>query len=473
MEERAPIESVWWRPEHREEELHGSLRFGPDRTTLHLLIDLAKPIEDHIEVLHGVGDGRQITLRGIEQIGGQIRTPGFATADFLVPATFIGAHVIDSVVTRAEFSFEFLSEWSGRTKLTLIWPSDEDERSRSLQYRPPDKHAASVPMGTLVLKEKLLTKPAKEGQRLLEPASSFTVNLIQPLPLENVLHSVVRPLQTFLTLATGRANALTYLRVRHASGSLADPSDALLGAGEDADWVEEIEEMRRDSSRVVLPVIPRPGSDPRPFQAHEMTFGLRDIPSTFESTIQRWFAVVEELRAATDLYFAGQYQPARYLETRFLQNCQVAEIIHRARYENETMPAGVFAEKIEAVRRLIVNVDQWEWVRRALEESNSKRLRTRYKELISDAPALVRRLVGNEEAFAADLVNSRNYYTHYGRGEEKAARGSDLYWLNARLQLLIKSRLLRELEGLPDRVETFLARTRIAREVASLGGATQ
>jgi len=470
MSDSGSIESVWWLPEHGADQHVGSLRLESDPAILHLVMDQSKSLDERVPVLHGVGGQRLMTLRGLQRIGGRVEMPGFETTDFLVPAAFIGAHVTDFTITRAEFSFEYLSPWSGVSGVVLEAMPDEPEGSTSMRYQPPDTRSAALPMGNLTLSEKLLDRSTQAGQRLLEPTASFTMRLTQPQHLDNVLHSVVRPLQSFLTLATGRANAQTWLRVQHAASSLVDAADARPAIDPDAEWFEEIEEMRRDSSRVMLPVIPRPGSNLRAFQSDEMTFSLHDIVPSFEAILQRWFIAVEELRAATDLYFANQYRPAPSLEIRFLQHCQAAETIHRARYANDPMPSDVFAQRSGAILGLIVDEEARDWVRRALEESNTKRLRTRYSELIADAPLVVRRVVGDADAFAADLVNSRNWYTHYGRGQDKALRGAALHRLNVKLRLLIHSRLIRELGFSDAVVETGLARTRMVREIEYLNG---
>lgn len=464
-----PLDGVWHTPGRPDSQIWATLRLGPERSTLHVVSDDSLP--EWIEILHGYIMGRTVTLRHLQLFHREIGTPGFATSDYIITQAFIGALVNDFLVTAGEFAFEYLSEWRGRTRITPRQPEGGDERARVIDYTPSAIASVDLPVGTLTLSEKLWDRPSAPSVTALQPAASFEIRPSGPTEFDELVHSVIRPLQSFLTLATGRPNALTHLRVQHSAASLADPDDARPATDADPRWAEVIEDLRRDSSLVLTAARPLPGSDARAFDPGEMAFSFDDIESDFGATIQDWFIAVDEFRAATDVYFGGKYQRAPHLETRFLQNCQVAEIIHRTRFGDEVVPKDEFRKMWEPVLDEIKDREQRKTVWRALRESNRKFLRDRLTELLANAPSTVTRLVDDVGEFVGQVVASRNYFTHYGGGEERAVKGRDLLVLNAQLDLLIYSQLLSELGPLAQRVDELVSGTRLAREVEFWTGA--
>lgn len=81
---------------------------------------------------------------------------------------------------------------------------------------------------------------------------------------------------------------------------------------------------------------------------------------------------------------------------------------------------------------------------------NEFSLRKRLKEILESCGKLTTRLINNEVEFIEDIVNTRNYLTHFDKKlETKAKKGKDLYKLAQNMRFFLEICLLKEL-GITD-----------------------
>jgi ApeA N-terminal domain 1 len=85
-----------------------------------------------------------------------------------------------------------------------------------------------------------------------------------------------------------------------------------------------------------------------------------------------------------------------------------------------------------------------------LNYGNEFSLRKRLKELLDQFwKNLLEDFVSNKSTFVKNIVNTRNYLTHYDEDlKDKAVQGEGLYYLNERLKLFLIILLLDQL-GIP------------------------
>jgi DNA-binding transcriptional MerR regulator len=179
-----------------------------------------------------------------------------------------------------------------------------------------------------------------------------------------------------------------------------------------------------------------------------MLFTLGDIADDFQSVMERWFAISDDLETVCNLFFGVQYTPTLNLENRFLNVVQAVESYHRRRMKNEVLPKADHKRLKSAVLSK-VDAEHKIWLEGLLAYSNEPRLEHRIRELTEKAAEVINPLVTNKEEFARKVKDTRNYLTHYDKHlKDKAARGVELFWLTQKLSYLLQACFLIEL-GLP------------------------
>jgi hypothetical protein len=247
-----------------------------------------------------------------------------------------------------------------------------------------------------------------------------------------LINHYIRPLQNLLTLATMKPNSILELNVyskqvsfeKNEGGSLETP-------------IQLFFQQRHFNPRLGHPLVP-----------DDMLFTLQDLPDGFQSAMERWFRVSDELDSVCSLFFAVQYTPSLYLENKFLNIVQAFESYHRRRMKNEVLPKAEYRSLKSGILKK-VDAEQAKWLEPHLAYSNEPRLEHRLIELTERVSEALVPLVSNKQAFAKMVKDTRNYLTHYdGRLKSKAASGGQLFWLTQKLSYLLQACLLMEL-GIP------------------------
>ena len=182
-----------------------------------------------------------------------------------------------------------------------------------------------------------------------------------------------------------------------------------------------------------------------------------DISDKFSDIINNWFLKEDVLKTVVDIHISDYYIDS-YLDTKFLNSVQALEIYHRRvskgtliksddfeKYSKKTLDfvkenASIdFAEKIEG---MLLHGNEY---------SLSKRLREIINSLDSETKAY---LFGNskkKDKFIQQLVDTRNYRTHYDEAEKKHIIKDHkmLYFAIQRLKAIITIILFKEL-GVPE-----------------------
>lgn len=156
-----------------------------------------------------------------------------------------------------------------------------------------------------------------------------------------------------------------------------------------------------------------------------------------------------------NLYFSDKYIPEMYLEGKFLTLVQGLKTYHRRTMDKKSMDNDIYANLVENL------VDQCpkenrDWLKKLLEHGNEIRLARRVKEIIEP----YKKHLGNNskrEKLIRDIVNTRNYLTHYDESlKDKAARGEGLWLLYLQAEALFQLCLLQELAFTEQEIESIL-----------------
>lgn len=403
-------------------------------------------------LVYGSGDARHVTLRGCHITGTSFSMPVETQRETAVVETaLIGAHVAEFIVTELEVGFEHLADWT-LLPTPMVTPTDSPDRGPAVRidYAAPAPLEAAIGGDTVRLEFSWRPGRSPAGDLALERPVRFVVRLGTPMSLDVAEDQYIRPLQNLLTLAVGRAEAITDLEVELAPESFI--ADAAPGQMQRAQVFHSSHVLPTDSRRAIA--------------RHDLLFTLADIGESFGSAMNGWIRASTELRAASNLFFGNHYAPPVYVETRFLVFCQAAEVLHSARSGNTIRDPREFQFIVEDVLAAVPEQHR-DLVAGALQQSNNIRLRQRLTELARAAPSSVRDVIGDPAAFAGAVTEARNAYSH--GSTSGAADGANLHRLSQKLRLVLQAAFLSELALPPEVLDARMAASRLVREVRQFG----
>lgn len=104
----------------------------------------------------------------------------------------------------------------------------------------------------------------------------------------------------------------------------------------------------------------------------DMLFAKTDIDEgSLGALVSNWFRIIKDIPMVCNLYSSVTSIREQYLEEEFLSLAQAAELYHRSRFNNATLPRDEWRDKI---RRIIdaAPESEKEWLREKLMWSNLK-----------------------------------------------------------------------------------------------------
>jgi hypothetical protein len=251
-------------------------------------------------------------------------------------------------------------------------------------------------------------------------------------------------LQTFLTLGTGQPQSITYLRATASS-------------------VEA--EGRASPVHVDVLFGQEPVRAPSAATPREALFSRTDLGDRLEVSLNRWISRGKALRPVYSLYFGTFFNQAMYVEHQFLNMMQAVESYHRLVLGGEYLEATAFEEVRRALMGAIPATGNSAFesaLKERLRYHNEWSLRRRLKGLLDQHGSLAAPVLPGPESFVGDVVDTRNYLTHYDPDLRAVAKIGlhDLFNLTQRLKVLLEVCFLHEL-GLADgTVQDMIVRSR-------------
>ena len=109
-----------------------------------------------------------------------------------------------------------------------------------------------------------------------------------------------------------------------------------------------------------------------------------------------------------------------YLENQFLNLVQAIESYHRRQIKNHVLPKDEHKNRLEIVLDSVPG-EYKEWLKDKLQHSNEPTLKERLIELFESIPEIINELIKDKEAFATQINNARNYFTHHDESLKKKA----------------------------------------------------
>ncbi len=144
------------------------------------------------------------------------------------------------------------------------------------------------------------------------------------------------------------------------------------------------------------------------------------MKNNMEKILNNWIALYNQTDPALKLYLSTQTEDYRFLEDKFLTLVQSLEAYHQRKFCKKKMY-----------------------------------LRDRLKELIEPLKAFI--TFHNEQQLITDIIDTRNYFTHFNpEKESKALRRKELFYLCLKMEGILQVTLLKDIDLSSSQVETII-----------------
>jgi hypothetical protein len=456
---------IWWLPEEPDKEIHGILKFHPIKganlelsgSFKELKSGAVRPEDLHLDpdIILGSTSNGEITLYKCVQNTCQfvISRPEASSSSFAARVVFVGPcfeQEEDIVFDSIALSYPYLEEWTGisgfQAKLYYV-----QERSRQIDivYSHPQEVEIEIDDLSISFDYELsvsnLLPVIKEAN--LKQTTFIEIEPRERRHFDDYLNDICYHVQNFLSLAIGIPVYPVIIK----------------GKTEACRW--ELSDGRTVYKDILIFYQVRSLSDlPEKIGSSDMLFPFEDISGDFESCLRNWFRKSEILGPVYDLYFGTVYNPSMYLQHQFLSLIQAIESYHRrthgGKYLSDDDYEKVSGTLVEAIPQ-DVDRDFSESLRQRLKYHNEFSLRRRLKEILREYGKVADLLIHDRKGFADDVVNTRNFLTHYDRDlETKAKSGEELFRLVQKMKFMLEICLLTELEIPMEKIKTLMSRNR-------------
>jgi hypothetical protein len=430
------LTGYWWLPTEKDPEwLGGTLTFrwstGVRLELLGMFKQLAEFFAEDISypIVHGVTtEGQKATLVDCQDLGGRYGS-GVPTQSLQAGLLLIGDHVgadWKQSLSRVVLRFSGLEDWVQETGVRQVFPSTRRGDDYGLLYRRPRSRTARLPEGLLTLGFGWSSGSTQFRDATIREHAAFDLRLRERSSFRDIVDRYVGPLQNFLALCVDEPNQVTELHVFPES------------------------KPGRDGLEVFYAQLVEPASRKRPLIPVDMLLPARDLGSSYSRVLRDWLRASSELRSVFSLFFAVRTGRRLFLESRFLNLVQAAEVFHRHVFPNRVISRSAHRKRI----RDIVDSAPSEhrgWVRDALAFSNEPRLLSRLMDLLALTGRVSFLSQDERETMAKRIRDTRNYFVHYDPAlKAKAEQGERLYWLSERVNVLMATCLLKHV-GVSDR----------------------
>ena len=417
------------------------------------------PFGEHQPRILGIVDNNAVTLQKCAAVEDpfywlRIMEGYVAVSRFSIGAAFIGAPFPDDTpisFTRVDCSFESLGEWFSISGFRPEIKSDSEPADWSLHYAQPDNICVTLSDGIRLgfVFHPSFSLPDYKVSRLSSGISQqihVSLTSERPLPFVdffNILHRV----QTFLCLAMNRVPSLEWIR-----GYSKDRLDKLKReTPTDIFYHDQLQESQRETHR-------------------SMVYKYGDISEDLEVAILKWLENYEKIQPAFSLYLSSRIGAHKFLNGIFLSLVQSLETLHR-RTSNETAMA---VDEFDKLRTVVIDAtpeERRQFMSDKLCHANEISLRRRLKQLIFP----FRDLFGTSSersSFVGNVVDVRNYLTHYDEAGEKKARrimDHDLYGICLKMDALLQLQFMKFTGMDVERIKSMARASRVLRHRLAFG----
>ncbi|MBI5960161.1 MAG: hypothetical protein HY866_15580 [Chloroflexi bacterium] len=443
--EEFEYKGLWWLPQSPDHQVAGTLKFHPvDGAVLETTGDTLIRQDGVIETICGyTNKGDPVTLWKCIR-SGETWAVGYVSSTYQVHVIFIGCHfekyediVFDSISIR----YTYLEQWFGISGFSSDFKfSEKGERiGTEISYKLPERFESRIDNLNIAFYHRHRVVGDQFVDFHMNQATYVEITPDQPMHYNDFQEDVIYHLRNFLSLGTGSAILPIVIIGKNKNCTMK---------------ISENESVPRD---VYIFYNPQ-GSileEKRKIHPSEKLFYFQDIADNFQTHLQNWFNKAEKLLPVFDLYFGIFYIPSMYIHLEFITLAQALETYHRRMYGGVYMPAEQYEPIRKALNEAIptgLDDSHRSSIKHKIQYGYEYSLRTRLKHILKNVLApyqqIVDRLIGNHGEFIGQLVDTRNYLTHYTEELEKVAitDPQKQYAFVQKMKLLIQLCFLVELD---------------------------
>jgi hypothetical protein len=452
------IKGYWCLPENPKSSIAGVLYTSDDGT--HFL-DLYGNFEgspflvknNKYPIINGISSkGVQYTLVESFIYHQNMHIPGFSEVTILVNIVFENLSVTkkeDLLFKRMSASFDCMDDW---VMINGFHYTDDHKSAAKIQYTLPEpikynvndeftltiNFTASTPSLPIVLKEMGI----KQTVEVIIESS------------ENNLEWYLKKIQAFkylLMLFTNSKALRIYLQARHSKIESINPITIYFK-----------DETKLQSRRQLLPV--------------DFLCTYPQIKERFQDILNKWFSEFNKLESSYVLFFETIYENSISLENRYLNLVYSIENYHRNNnaYGSEYMDKKAYEKTIyPSITAAIPNdidTDMKESLRAKIKWGFEYSLRRRIKEIFLTHGKFMATFIKDSDTLQKEIVDTRNYYTHYDEKTKFVKENSDLYQLCEKMKVIFIIAFLFDLGFKPDEIKNMVERQEESGKLINISG---
>lgn len=450
----------WWLPDNPQVQISGRLKFDPVNGGALELIGSFKGFQLNTvldsKIILGFAEGKAITLYQCYDTGSKMNMsaggPLSVTSSFIINVVFVGHHfekAEDIVFKSLSVNYSHLAAWTGITGFKFaVRPNQENHLDQyDVSYKFPEKVAAKVKDAIISFDYNFHDGGDRIEEFRLKQTTFVKVEPPQALHFDDYLNNFYYHIQNFISLGVGKAVYPVAVRGKNENCKLQLKDEKVVY--NDIDIFYQI----RNSDEI-----------DKKIHAFDMFFVFGDIKDGFEAYLNNWFNKAEMLQPVYDLYFAILYSPRMYLQHKFLSLTQALETYHRrihgGKYvaDNEYKP--IYESLINAIPEKL-DSDFKTSLKTRLKYDNEFSMRKRLKEILTKCNDILSPLIPDKKIFIDDVVNTRNFLTHYDKSlEGKEKNGKELYDLTEMMHFILDICFLEEI-GIPgEKTKNLISRNK-------------
>jgi len=447
---------LWWLPENSDNKISGILKFHPVEGANLELIGSFKEGEDldtfiQPNIILGItSNGKITTLYKCLEYKSQESMPGFLISSFISEVIFLGYHFEkeeDIMFDNLSINYSNLEEWTRITGFQFETVTDPKNHLKKyeVKYSFPKKAEANLDNFNISFDYNFRSFGDRIKEVNLKQTTFIKITPHKPIHFNCYQRNVSYHIKNLLCLAIGRAVYPLIIKGKTEKYKTKLPNGSVVH--NDILIFHSIGTLSELSKKLL------------PF---DVLFSFKDISDNFEKYLKNWLAKSKVLQPVYDLYFGTLYNPSMYLQHEFLSLIQALESYHRrihdGKYLSDDDYAQIYRTLIKAIPQEVDNNFR-ESLKQKLKYHSEFSLRKRLKEILEKCRDVINLLIHDNESFIEDVVNTRNYLTHYDRNlEMKAKDGQELNQLIQKLKFILEICFLIEIEMSMETIKALVSR---------------
>ncbi len=169
------------------------------------------------------------------------------------------------------------------------------------------------------------------------------------------------------------------------------------------------------------------------------------IKNDFEKYINNWFKKRGRMKPILD-YFVSLHDETFHVPISFLKIVQALEAFSRRMRNNYIIDKEEHKKRISYILEKIDDAEYREWIEEKIEYSNEPNLRKRLNMLFKELNFIIDISSKKRKKLVNDIVETRNYYTHFDESKKDKIMDSDkIFYVGNLLIFILRVLIMKEL----------------------------